>query len=141
METNVGVVKTIFVNIVEFQMYSLECDLNVTPNRKSKFTLEVMAQPKNVMPLTLTYTDKTILPKSFLKSEGDLSMFHGENILPKLPTFKMDFITLILMQSASEEATLTSVSLLRPHLSPADNQPATSEPCHLLEQAYRDERA
>lgn len=92
--------KTIFVNIVAFQMYSLECDLNVTPNRKSKFTLEVMAQPKNVMPLTLTYTDKTIRPESFLMSEGDLSMFHGKNILPKLPTFKMDFITLILMQSA-----------------------------------------
>lgn len=123
-------------------MYSLECDLNVTPNRKSKFTLGVMAQPKNVMPLTLTYTDKTIRPESFLMSEGDLSMFHGKNILPKLPTFKMDFITLILMQSSSEEeATLTSVSLLGLHLSPADNQPATSAPRHLLEQACTDERA
>lgn len=35
--------------------------------------------------------------------------------------FKMEFITQILMQSASEEADLTSVSLLRLHLSPGQS--------------------
>lgn len=66
-------------------MYSFECDLNVTPNRMYKFTLEVMTQLKSIMPLTLAYTDKTILLKSFLMSaEYDLSMYHEKNILPKI---------------------------------------------------------
>lgn len=71
----------------------------------------------------LTFRDKTLYPESFLMSEYDLSFRASrENYPPpplKLVSFKMEFITLIMMQSASEEADLTSGSLLRLRLSPA----------------------
>lgn len=64
-------------------------------------------------------TVKTTRPKSFWKSVVWSHHVSSERYSPQIAFFKMEFIMLILMQSASEEADLTSVSLLRLHLSPA----------------------